>query len=147
MTPLELNAEILNAIGKSNIAFKIRLIQRLAGICLIAMGIRFGMEGLLAAYVIGPYLCFVFAGVYTGKYIGYGLLMQVKDLLPFVLVSIVSAVIAFIPLRVATSVDDFWMFLLQTLLFVTVYFGISLFLRFKEMSTYIEIIKRRIMKK
>ena len=147
MTPLELNAEILNAIGKSNIAFKIRLIQRLAGICLIAMGIRFGMEGLLAAYVIGHYLCFVFAGVYTGKYIGYGLLMQVKDLLPFVLVSIVSAVIAFIPLRVATSVDDFWMFLLQTLLFVTVYFGISLFLRFKEMSTYIEIIKRRIMKK
>lgn len=147
LTPLELNTGILEATGRSKISLNIRLFQRMAGICLIVAGIRFGMEGLLTAYVIGQYLSFMLASVFSGKYTGYGLLKQIKDMLPFALVSIVSVAISLIPLKFATDIENFWLLLLQSLLFASSYFGISLLLGFKEMDTYIETFKRKVKKK
>lgn len=94
-SPLELNSEIINSIGKSKMSFNIRMFQRTIGTILMLFGVSFGMKGLLIAYVIGQLLSFFLSSLFTGKYVGYGILKQGIDILPSIIISFASVTLVY----------------------------------------------------
>lgn len=61
----------------------------------------------------------------SGKVYGYQIWMQAKDLLPTVLVSIVAAFFAYLPLYLNLITHDLALIIVQTLIFVIIYLGAS----------------------
>ncbi len=147
LTPLELNAEVLNALGKSKTSLYIRIFQRTLGILIIVLSISFGMIGLLIAYVVGHYLSFIAATHFTGRNIGYGLLEQAKDLFPFVITSIVAAAVALLPLLMDIHFGHLALLTIQTVLFFIIYIVLSVCFRFKELDVYKETVTKFLRKK
>lgn len=146
LTPLELNSELLNAIGRSGISLNIRIFQQCVSLVVLLLGIQFGMIGLLIAYVVGQYFGFVLAGIFSGRFIGYGLLRQIKDIYPFIGVSMIAVCFAVVPLRFIIDVDNFVLLLIQIILFIVAYVGVSIILKFREIDIYINIIREKIKK-
>ncbi len=140
ITPLELNTDILNSLGKSKTVFNIRLLQYVTSICFMLILGKLGMTGLLTAYIMGLSLSFIVAAQLTNKYIGYGLLKQIGDIMPFLLASIVAAIIAIILDVMNISLNRLSMLAFQSLIFGGIYWGIAMIFRFRELETYSELI-------
>lgn len=136
ISPLELNSDLLNAMGKSKLTFNIRIFQLLAGICILAVGTKFGMKGLIIGYIASQYLSFVVTCFFTGKHIGYGLRNQVKDLLPFVSLSLIAGSIAIIPIWFIPTTHIIGQLLLRLVLFSGSYLTLSVIFKIKEVNTY-----------
>jgi len=142
LTPCEINANILNALGKSQMSFNVRFFQRLVGIALIFLGIYFGIYGLLMAYVISNFFAFFLSAWLSGRYIKYGVVRQVKDNAPFFIISLIALIIGSLPQYFLITANNLWMLILQTLMFIVVYLGLSSVLHLGELKTYLTIIKQ-----
>lgn len=144
-SPLELNSEIINSIGKSKMSFNIRMFQRTIGTILMLFGVSFGMKGLLIAYVIGQLLSFFLSSLFTGKYVGYGFIIQIKDIAPFLFFSIVASVICEIE-SIIFKLSDIFQLLIYLLTFILIYSLLVLCFCKNEKQVLIETICNKIKK-
>lgn len=144
-SPLELNSEIINSIGKSKMSFNIRMFQRTIGTILMLFGVSFGMKGLLIAYVIGQLLSFFLSSLFTGKYVGYGFVIQIKDIVPFLLFSIVASIICEIESTIF-KFSDIIQLLIYLFTFILIYSLLVLCFCKNEKQVLIETICNKIKK-
>ena len=84
----------ISAIGKSKVFFKWTLFKRSLTMILCVIGIFVaGIYGMLWACVLGAWSVFIINAYLVEKYIGYSLLKQVKDILPFILLATITGFI------------------------------------------------------
>jgi O-antigen/teichoic acid export membrane protein len=135
-----INYYAVAAIGKSKVMFKWTLFKRLIGLCFIVGGlVAFGMKGLLVGMVMTSYtVYFVNAGL-ASKHIGYTIWQQFKDLLPIGLVSFAAWLCAFL-LGHFLNLNMYVTGGLQILLFVLVYFGLSMAFKLEVLSSTKEVV-------
>ncbi len=80
------NYNVIAALGMSKVLFRWTVIKRLSGILVILFGFYFnGFTGVLYGMVLGSFLICLCNSWLVKKYINYGLLQQLKDLLPILL--------------------------------------------------------------
>ena len=85
------NYQPIAAIGKSKLLFKWTVIKRVVGTAIMVGGLLlFGVKGLLVGVVIYNYYIYAINAILISKHIGYGLKSQLKDLLPVVLLTVIS---------------------------------------------------------
>jgi len=91
-----LNLNVLKAQGYSNLFFKLEIIKKIVGTAFIVIGIYYyGVLGLAWSQVAFGFVGFYINAFYTGKYLNYGVIRQIKDFLPSILVSILMVVAIF----------------------------------------------------
>ena len=84
----------ISAIGKSKVFFKWTLFKRSLTIILCVIGIIVsGIYGMLWACVLGAWSVYIINAYLVEKFIGYSLLKQVKDILPFILLATITGLI------------------------------------------------------
>ncbi len=88
-----LNLNMLNVVGRSDKILKLEIIKKILFTPVFIVGIKVGMLEMLWAAVVYYYVEFVFNTWYSEKYFNYGLLKQVKDVIPFLLISLFAAVV------------------------------------------------------
>lgn len=117
------NYQPIAAIGKSKLLFKWTIIKRVVGTTIMIGGLLlWGIKGLLAGTVIYNYFIYATNAVLISKHIGYELRLQVKDLTPVVLLTIISFVVSF----GIGYLLDFGMYLkgaIELVVFVAIYLG------------------------
>ena len=90
------NYQAIAAIGKSKAMFSWTLVKRAIGLALIVGGLAtFGMKGLLVGMVCQSWLIYLINAYLVHKYIGYKLSKQFFDLLPTMVLSIISCAVAY----------------------------------------------------
>lgn len=94
------NLSLLKAIGKSGVVLTLEIVKKIIGVALIIafffMG--YGVLGILWALAINSVIEFFLNGYFTGKYTGYGIMAQARDLFPaLITTAITSAAVWSIP--------------------------------------------------
>lgn len=120
------NFQAISAIGKSKTMFSWTVIKVVFRLILVIGGMLcFGINGLLFGMVLSSWFYLLVNMYLVSKYIGYGILEQMRSIMPVAIVSIIAAVISYclcIPLQLNIYVDG----LLKIVIYLFVYMGWSL---------------------
>ena len=118
------NLQAIAAIGKSKAMFTWTMVKRVIGIALIVGGLVVeGINGLLWGMVISAWFNYAINSWLVSKHIGYSIRQQIKDMLPIILLAIVSFVPASLVLifaNVNLYVDSFISFLVFIIIYILV---------------------------
>jgi teichuronic acid exporter len=101
-----LNLTALNGLGRSDLSFRLSLIKKTILVCMILLMSRYGPLGIAWAVLISGLIALGVNGIYSRKYLRYGLLSQFADQGLTMLLSAGAAIAGLIALRCANG--DFW---------------------------------------
>lgn len=125
------NQQVMKAMGKSSWVLRLTLINSIVGILLVFATIPFGVEAVAWSSVTLFYIVTIISAVLVGKLINYGLMKQIKDLLPNVLISLIMIVLVMMVKML--NLNQMSTLILQIAVGVAAYF---LFARLARIESY-----------
>ena len=134
------NYQATAAVGRSKAIFKWNIIKRIVGLLLIFIGMHWGVEGILWAVVAGFYFTFIVNAVVAATSTTYTLLMQIKDSVPLLLISFISAIIAY-PITHLYEFSNIPLLIIQSAIYIVAYLLLSKIFKIQELDETIKIIK------
>lgn len=84
------NIQILKVKGRSDLVLRLEMAKKVILSIITFIGFQFGIYGLLYSSVVFSFLAFIINTHYTGKFINYTAWQQTKDLLPTILLALIS---------------------------------------------------------
>lgn len=132
------NYQVVCAVGKSRIIFRWNIFKRIAGIIAILIGMNFGVIGILWGMVFGFYLTALVNIMIASPFTNYSLTLQIRDILPSLLNSIIAAFfsyysVRYIELNCVSSLS------IQTIVYIGLYVTIAKLFNSIELDEYIKI--------
>ncbi len=90
------NYNAIASIGHSKSLFQATIIKRSVSVLLLIMGMYIGgIKGILWGMTISSYFICFYNSVLVRKYIGYSLIRQFMDLLPIIVINVISYILAY----------------------------------------------------
>lgn len=134
--PLHLvNVHIINALGKSNLNFRLEIIKNSLRVLNIITMYRFGVIHIIIGEVVLSFIALTINTYYTKKLIDYGLFRQLKDIGLIIIGALVAGLITY---SLTMMITNFWLILLAVpVLFMGLY---VLFHYYLNRKFFIEII-------
>jgi O-antigen/teichoic acid export membrane protein len=127
------NYQAIAAVGKSKVMFSWTLIKRAIGLALIVGGLAaFGIKGLLVGMVMQSWLIYLINAYQVHKHIGYKLYTQVFDLLPILIMAIVSFAIAYCMVFILPDMNMYVLAIIRFIIFMAVYLGGSMLFKMES---------------
>lgn len=129
------NGQSIAAIGKSKVMFRWTLVKRGAGLVLLFLGLAaYGIYGLIIASVITSWLIYIINAWLVQKFIGYGMKQQLKDIVPTLIISIISFIVAFAVNHVTTINNTYLNGIISFIVFVSIYLVLSVLFKVEAFS-------------
>ena len=133
---------VIKALGKGNIYFTLFTANRVFGLLMILLGIRFGIEGMLWGMVVAAYFGLGVDMIANRKLMNYGIKLQLSDMLPYFAVSAIVMVLTHFTIGIV-EMQSFLKLVLETLFFCVIYLAISKLLKLRGFEYAMHIILRR----
>ena len=99
-----INLNLLEVKGRSDLFFRLEVIKKIVGVCILIVTIPQGVIWMVTGGVIGSWFALVINTYYTGKLINVGLFKQMKDLFPIFGTSIIMWLIVHVLLLFISNV-------------------------------------------
>lgn len=93
------NMNILYAKGRTDISFKLEFVKKPLGLLLLFASLPFGIIWMMVGKALYSVIVYFINCYYTNKIVGYGLVRQVKILLPIITNSLIMGIMAYISMR------------------------------------------------
>lgn len=100
------NLNILNVKGRSDLYLKLGIIKKIIITMGIALAVPFGIGALLAFQALNSVIGYFLNSYYSGRFIQYQVLEQLKDIAPIVLLSLLTGSVVFILDSTLTTFPD-----------------------------------------
>lgn len=127
------NYQAIAAVGKSKVMFSWTLIKRAIGLGLVVGGlVAYGIKGLLIGMVMQSWLIYIINAYQVHKHIGYKLLTQLLDLLPILILALVSWAIAYCLVFIIPDCHMYVLAVIRFLVFMGVYLGGSILFKMES---------------
>jgi len=137
----DVNYNAIASIGRSKTLFVSTLVKRGFSIASLVIGMYLrGIEGLLWGMVVSSFFICFYNSVMVHKYIGYRLFQQFKDLLPIILINVITYVCVYSIKRYAMF-DGYMLYFVMFAAFVLIYLLLSYFFRIRTLSQITDIVK------
>lgn len=95
--PLQsINRNLITVIGRSDLYLKLEAIKKIIFLMIICVSLRYGLITFCLSDILINMIGIVLNTYYTGKLFDYGLFKQLRDVLPSLLLSLISLVFVFI---------------------------------------------------
>ena len=88
-----INLQAIKAVGRSDIFMKLEILKFIQGIIILGVSLHFGMRAIVIGSVLASFISFIINAYPNKKLIGYGVLEQMKDMLPFAALSLMTGII------------------------------------------------------
>ena len=138
--PVELeNLQAIKALGRSDVALKVEIIKKVLGIIILIISIPFGVTAIAIGMVISTTLSAIINAIPNKKLLGYTFKMQLADILPSLLLSLVMFAAVY-----SISLLDLNIFLMLTLqvgVGAIIYISLSAIFKVESFRYIISIIK------
>jgi teichuronic acid exporter len=141
-----LNLNMLNVLGRSDLFLKLEIIKKILAVPTIVLGVLFGMKIMIAGMILNSFIAYYLNSYWSGRFIGYSLLEQIKDILPSFLLAAGMSAIVFIE-GLLISLPPLPLLAIQLMtgaLFIT---GICEAIHYKDYVYIKEILKDKFLKK
>ena len=137
------NLNILQVKGRSDLFLRLEVIKKILQILIIASSIYFGIYGLLWGQVIFSFSALFINTHYTGKFIKYNAWEQMIDLLPSIgLATCSGAIVYLFCTTISNNWPDIFNLTAASSVFILIYIGGALVLKFKEVEHIKQLIKK-----
>ena len=136
-----INLNLIQVKGRSDLFLKLEVIKRLIGVAILFAMIPWGISAMCYGFVLSSAVSLVLNTYYTGKFIKLGLLIQLKDLLPMLLNSIVTGGIALFIVKLID--EDIISLIVASCVVIIYYLGSSFLFKSPELNEALQIIKRK----
>ena len=131
------NLNILNVKGRSDLFLKLEVLKKSILVVVILISFSFGIYGLIIGSVFVSITAFFINTHYSGKFINYSGLQQMKDILPLILLSTIIATSVFlVDFFYLTEVYDVFRLTAGSLFSLTAMFLTS---HFFKLEPYVEL--------
>lgn len=133
------NLNILNVMGRSDLFFKLELIKKAFITIGILTAIPFGIYGLLYFQIISSFFSYFVNSWYSGRMIAYGMKEQIKDILPIILLALITGIMVWV---VDTGIQKFYSppdiarIAIGLTLYFSIYVGIGWVLKFSPILDF-----------
>lgn len=144
MSPLnQANTEIFRAIGRSDIYLILQTIKRIIGLVFILWSVRYGLYPMMWTIAAMSFVTYLLNLIFTDRYFGYNYRMQLSDILPNMLTTLISGIGVWYLQNYWIAFSNNWALLFAgTGCFVALYIGISLLMHLDAPKMILNIIKR-----
>lgn len=127
-----INLNLLQVKGRSDLFLKLEIIKKVLGVSVLCLSIPFGLVVMCYSLIFTSLLCLFINTYYTGRLIGVGFFMQMRDLSATLLLSLSMFALIYIG---GNIVSDPWLWLLGGIVLgVVYYFLMSRVLKLKELD-------------
>lgn len=134
------NRDLYASIGKSKLYFNSQLIYKILGIILMLIGVfNYGIIGLIFGRIIADCFLFIMNALISGRLVGYGLVSQVKDIIPNMLNAVVCGILLYY-MAILFNISSLWSILLYGVIFLLIYIIIAFLSKSQELKLYLSII-------
>ena len=120
-----INLNLLTVKGRSDLYFRLEILKKIVGVCILCITIPHGVAWMVCGGVLSSLISLVINTYYTGKLLKIGLFIQIKDMLPIIVIS--SIMWLFIHILMLFLVDVY----LQ--LFVGIVAGLFIYIFFSKL--------------
>ncbi len=127
-----INLNILQVKGRSDLFLRLEIIKKLIGISIVVITIPYGLIAMCWGQVINSYIALVLNCFYTEKLIGFGLLRQLKDLMPSLGYSFSMACVVYFVTCAINS--DLLKLIIGFIVGVIWYFGVAYLTRSRDLK-------------
>lgn len=135
-----INLNLLQVKGRSDLFLRLEIIKKIIGVTIICVTVPLGLVAMCYGGIVGSILALVINTYYTGKLIHVGFMIQMRDLLPTLCLSIGMFMLVIFTIQWMPSL------ILQLIVGVCVgiisYVGCSYLFKFKELQEVFSLLKR-----
>jgi O-antigen/teichoic acid export membrane protein len=133
------NLSILQVKGRTDLFLKLEIIKKFVIVLAIIIGSNWGVMGLVCGRVASSFIAYFINSYYSGSLLNYSIRMQLRDLFPAMIITLLMAAIML--LMSVVFVDSFGLFVAQMIVGVLSYFTISYLSKQEACIDGIKIIK------
>ena len=90
-----LNLNMLQVLGRSDLLLRLEIIKKILAIPVIVVGIMLGIKEMIFGMIILTLIAYYLNSYWSGTFIGYSFLAQVKDIFPSLMLASVVSLIVF----------------------------------------------------
>ena len=127
-----INLNYLIVKGKSDLFFRLEVIKKVQGVVILCVTVPLGLEAMCYGNIVSSVLCLIWNTHYTGKFLKMGILSQLSDIAPTLLLSGVMYVCA--KLVANFMGNDLLSLLCSIATGAVIYIGGALLFRFPEVN-------------
>lgn len=136
-----INLNLLQVKGRSDLFLRLEIIKKILGITVLCITAPFGLVVMCYGQIFNSIVALVINTYYTGKLINVGFIMQMKDLLPTILLSLIM--FGAILLVNGFIEANMYRLVIGVLVGIIVYVSGSYIFKFKELQTLFSLIRRK----
>ena len=136
-----INLNLLQVKGRSDLFLRLEIIKKMIGIIIIAVTVPLGIKAMCYGGVASSIICLIINAYYTGKLINVGFMMQMRDLLPTLSLSIIMFIIVLYITFIIPNI--IFQLILGICVGAIIYIGCSYILKFSELKEVLSILKRK----
>ena len=137
-----INLNLLQVKGRSDLFLKLEIVKKAMTILMLCVTLPLGLIPMCVGMVISSIVALVINTYYTGKLIHLGFFIQMKDLLPTLILSVTTGAIVYITVTYIPM--ESWVSLsIGVIEGILLYVGSARLLRFSEVTELISIIRRK----
>lgn len=116
------NISAIKAVGRSETVLYLEIVKKVLGLGMIFgfIYLGYGAMGVMWALAINSFIEFFLNGFFTGKYTGYGILKQIRDILPNLIVTLIASASAYM-LTYIPGINYILLLAMQAICFIAVY--------------------------
>lgn len=123
--PMSLRMHALNALGKSEITFKLSIVQHMIGLLFLCLTVKHGILIIMQGTIITSVIIILISSFFVKKFINYSLSEMFFDILPNILLCLPMALIVYLISLIKLPL--FIQLVLQTILAIITYLMVSKF--------------------
>jgi len=142
----DLNVNFLNIKGKSKFFLSLEIFKVSFALIMLFLTYKHGLTMIALGLLLVRFSCHIIASIMSGKVYGYNLFLQIKDLLPSFLISIIAAVLAYLPLYFNLIQHNLVLIIVQSLIFVIIYIGANHLIKNEIWLEILGLLKKKLVK-
>lgn len=138
------NLNVLKVKGRSDLFLKLEIFKKILAVVCLFFVLRYGIYGLLYFQIAAAIVSYFINSYFTGRFINYGLLEQVKDVLPCLLSAVFTGIFCYIMIHQIDTLSDVMQLLITGVSGIIFYQGLSYVSKSSAQADFHQIISQRV---
>lgn len=136
-----INLNLLQVKGRSDLFLKLEIIKKIIGVTILCITVPIGLVAMCIGGIFSSIICLAVNTYYTGKLINVGFWLQMRDLLPTLLLSLAMGVVVFLSVMFFSS--NIVKLFVGVVVGVVFYIGVAYLFKMEEISDLLSLVKRK----
>lgn len=136
-----INLNLLQVKGRSDLFLKLEIIKKIIGVTILCITVSISLVAMCIGSIFSSIFYLVVNTYYTGKLINVGFWLQMRDLLPTLLLSLAMGAVVFLSVMFFSS--NIVKLFVGVVVGVIFYFSVARLFKMEELSDLLSLVKRK----